>query len=135
MFIYYLVKFKWLIAGVSAVITVTAGIFVITNNFENKGYNKAVAEFQSAASTQIKKATDEAIIKANKEMQSALNKQHAIFASELKRAKEEKEVKIEYQKVVEYVDKIKIDSTCISLDSSVVGLLNSSISNSNISSN
>jgi uncharacterized membrane protein len=135
MFIYYLIKFKWLIAITCIFASVVIGSFAIADHFETKGYNKALTEFQSLTNIQVKNATDKALTKANKEMQDTLDKQQLIFDSELQRVKEEKKVKVKYQKVVEYVDKIKIDSTCTSLDSSVVKLLNSSISNSNVSSN
>jgi hypothetical protein len=135
MFIYYLIKFKWLIAGIFVIAATVASGFGIANHFETKGYNKALVQFQASANIQVKNATEKAIIKAGKEMQYALDKQQMTFDSELQRVSKEKEVKIEYQKVVEYVDKIKINDNCSSLDTSVIELLNSSISNSNVSSN
>jgi hypothetical protein len=135
MSIYYLIKFRWLISGICIVATTAVGGFTVASYFETKGYNKAILEFQASTNIQVKNATDKALTKASKEMQNALDKQQLIFDSELQRTNKEKEVKIRYQKVVEYVDKIKIDSTCSSLDTSIVQLLNSSISNSNVSSN
>lgn len=135
MFIYYLIKFKWIIAGIAFAIAFVVGSFAVTSHFETKGYNKAVTEFQASANIQIKNATEKALIKASKEMQDALDKQQLIFDSELQRNNKEKEVKIKHKKVLENVDKIKIDSACSSLDISAIELLNSSISDSNGSSN
>ena len=131
MFIYYLIKLKWIFAGLGA----AASLLAITAYFENRGYNKAMVEMQSVTNELVQKETNKAVLKAGKEMQIALNKQQAIFDSELKRSVKETEVKIKYEEVIEYVDRVRIKDVCHTVDISVVQLLNTSVLNSNSTRN
>lgn len=131
MFIFYLTKFKWVITGVASSAAAIAAILAVLSYYETKGYNRAINELAESTAQELKAATDKAILKANKDMQEALNKQQAIFDSELVRAKEEALAETKYIEVIEYVDKVEIRDVCSTVDDSIIELLNKSISNSN----
>jgi flavin-binding protein dodecin len=123
-------SYKWLIAGVG----LAASIFTITNYFEQKGYNRAVVELQGKANEAIKKATDKAITKAQKNLQKALDNQQDIFDSELDRVKSEKKVEVQIEKVYQDAEKIYIKTECNTISDDVIKLLNNSVNNSNAAS-
>jgi len=131
MWLFYLTKFKWVIAAVS----LFAGVFTITNYFEQKGYNRAIVELQGKANEAVKEATDKAITKAQKDMQKALDAQQETFDNELERVANEKKVEIVVKEIYRNVDKIIIKDECNTVNDDVIRVLNDSINNSNAASN
>ena len=128
MIITYLKKFKWVITAVG----VLASSIAIFQYIDERGYNRAYVEIQAEANEKIQKATKEAVIKATKKMQVALNRQQVIHDAELNRVAGEKIVEVETEKVIEYVDKIQIKNECSTVSDDIIGLLNKSVNNSNI---
>ena len=128
MIITYLKKFKWVITAVG----VLASSSAIFQYIDERGYNRAYVEIQAEANEKIQKATKEAVIKATKKMQVALNRQQVIHDAELNRVAGEKIVEVETEKVIEYVDKIQIKNECSTVSDDIIGLLNKSVNNSNI---
>ena len=108
-----------------------ASIYAITSHFENKGYNRAIVELQSKANEKIAIATANAIEAAQKETKKALATQQNIFDNELDRVKNDKQVAIEIEEVVKYVDRIEIKNECAVLSDDIVGMLNRSIDSVN----
>lgn len=130
MWLYYLVKFKWLIGGVS----LAASLLAIASYYENKGYNRAVVELKSKTTEAIQKATNKAIAEAQRDMRKALKQQQRIFDAELERVKNERIVETEIKEIYRDVDRVVIKNECTSFSDDIMQLLNNSINTSNRSS-
>jgi len=130
MWLFYLAKFKWafLVGGV------LVGLYTATGYFEQKGYDRAITEIQGRSNEAIKKATDKALIEAQKKMQKALDDQQTIYNSEVKRVANEQKVKTIVKEIYRNVDKIIIKDKCLTIDDTIIRLLNGSVDTNNAAS-
>ncbi len=122
---------KYIIIGVG----ILSSSYAVIDHFENKGYNRAMVELQSITNAEMQKATEKALVTAAKEIQIALDKQQLLHDDELERAEKERKVEVQIKKVIEYVDRVKIKTECITVSDDIIRLLNETVNKSNITSN
>lgn len=117
--------YKWVFTVLSAL----SALIAIATYIDTNAYNRAVNEYTAASAKAIKKATDEAITKANLEMQQALDKQAETHAAELAFSDQTKETKTTIEEIIKYVDKVEVKNECINVDADVISLLNQAVDN------
>ena len=102
----------------------------VLDTYEKIGYDRAVGELKAQYEVETKKAVKQ----VEKELSDYMEKTKKINYGEKERIKEQAEESIKVVEVIKYVDKIKIPSECVVVDSSVTSLLNDSVKSSNKSS-
>lgn len=116
------------------VVAVMASLVLLGNSvldtYEKIGYDRAVGELKAQYEVETKKAVKQ----VEKELSDYMEKTKKINDGEKERIKEQAEESIKVVEVIKYVDKIKIPSECVVVDSSVTSLLNDSVKSSNKSS-
>ena len=116
------------------VVAVMASLVLLGNSvldtYEKIGYDRAVGELKAQYEVETKKAVKQ----VEKELSDYMEKTKKINYGEKERIKEQAEESIKVVEVIKYVDKIKIPSECVVVDSSVTSLLNDSVKSSNKSS-
>lgn len=127
MWLSFLSSYSKIITVVATLLGAVAAFYAVTNHYETKGYQRAVAELREASNKAIKTATDKAIKEANEQIEKALDRQQKLHDSELQRVKEEREVQTEIREVIKYVDKVEIRNECSTVSDDIIRLLNNSV--------
>ena len=124
MFKLFLTKYKKPLGILVTVLGALSSVFAIVKYYEGKGYNRAVTEIQAEANQKIAEATANAIEEHQEKVKQALEAQRIRYEAKIKQAEAERKTEEKIVKVIEYVDKIKIDPVCAIVSDDVFRLLN-----------
>ena len=134
MFLQFILRYKWVVGLVAALLTIIGYHYTAITVAENSGYDRAVRELNVATIKAVKEATDKVIKQSTIDMQEAIDRQQSIFDTELERTKNERVVEYVSNEVIKHVDRVVIKNECTDTDDSVIRLLNKSVSAHNSAS-